>query len=67
MALAARSADGTIVVAFEWAAGGGERAHSNPVVRKLWERYAAVCGIVPLNPPAESSTMFASFPPIDLR
>jgi len=64
--IAARAGDGTIVEVFEWAVGGVERAHSNPVVRKLWERYAAVCEIVPLNQLAESSTMFASFTPIDL-
>lgn len=64
--IAAQAADGTIVEAFEWTPGGVERAHSNPVVRKLWERYAAACEIVPLNQLAESSTMFASFTPIDV-
>jgi hypothetical protein len=64
--VAARAQDGTIVEVFEWADGGVERAHSNPEVRKLWERYAAACEIVPLNLLAESSTMFASFTPVDL-
>ena len=64
--VAARAADGTIVEVFEWAPGGVERAHSNPVVLKLWERYAAACEIVPLNQLAESSTMFASFAPVAL-
>jgi hypothetical protein len=58
--------DGTVVEAFEWAAGAVEKAHSNPVVLKLWERYAAACEIVPLNQLAESSTMFASFSPLDV-
>src|ERR1700760_2013761 len=53
--------DGSVVEVFEWAAGGVERAHSNPVVRKLWERYAAACDIVPLSSLAEVSSMFASF------
>jgi hypothetical protein len=44
-----------------------EKAHSNPVVKKLWERYAAACEIVPLNQLAESSTMFASFSPLDVE
>jgi len=61
------AADGTIVEVFEWAEGGVERAHSNPVVLKLWERYAAACEIVPLNQVAESSTMFASFSPLDVE
>jgi hypothetical protein len=64
--VAATAADGTVVEVFEWAPGGVERAHSNLVVRKLWERYADACEIVPLNQLAESSTMFASFTPIDL-
>ena len=58
--------DGTIVEVFEWAAGGTEKAHTNPVVLKLWERYAAVCDYVPLATLAESSTMFASFTPLEL-
>ena len=32
---AGQATDGTIVEVFEWAAGGVERAHNNPVVRKL--------------------------------
>ncbi len=62
----ARPADGTVVEVFEWAAGGVERAHKNPVVLKLWERYAAACDIVPLASLPEASNMFASFTPIDL-
>ncbi|HEY6374849.1 MAG TPA: hypothetical protein VIX90_04920, partial [Edaphobacter sp.] len=61
-----RAKDGTIVEVFEWAAGGVERAHENPVVRKLWERYAAACDIVPLTSLEESASMFASFVPLDL-
>ena len=65
--IAGVAADGTVVEAFEWAEGGVERAHSNPVVRKLWERYAAACEIVPLNQVVESSTMFASFSPLNVE
>ncbi len=61
---ACQAKDGTIVEVFEWAAGGAERAHSNPLVLKLWERYSAVCDYVPLATLAESSTMFASFTPL---
>ena len=63
---ACRAKDGTIVEVFEWVAGGIERAHTNPVVMKLWERYAAACDYVPLATLAESSTQFASFTPLDL-
>jgi hypothetical protein len=63
---ACRSADGTIVEVFEWAAGGMERAHSNPAVLALWARYAAACDYVPLATLSESSTQFASFTPLEL-
>ncbi len=63
---ACQAKDGTVVEVFEWAAGGAERAHSNPVVLKLWERYAAACDFVPLTSLPEASTMFASFTPLDL-
>jgi hypothetical protein len=58
--------DGTIVEVFEWAAGGTERAHTNPAVMKLWQQYAAACDYVPLAALSESSTQFASFTPLDL-
>jgi hypothetical protein len=63
---ACQAKDGTIVEVFEWADGGVQRAHTNPVVMKLWERYAAACEIVPLASLPEASTMFASFTPLDL-
>jgi hypothetical protein len=63
---ACQAKDGTIVEVFEWALGAVERAHTNPVVRELWERYAAACDIVPLASLPESSTMFASFAPLTL-
>jgi hypothetical protein len=63
---ACRAKDGTIVEVFEWEVGGVERAHTNPVVLKLWERYAAACDIVPLASLPESSNMFASFVPFTL-
>jgi hypothetical protein len=63
---ACQAKDGTIVEVFEWAPGAVELAHSNPVVLKLWERYAAACDYVPLVSLAESSTQFASFTPLEL-
>ena len=58
--------DGSVVEVFEWEAGGVERAHTNPTVLKLWERYASACDYVPLTSLSESSTQFASFTPIEL-
>jgi hypothetical protein len=63
---ACQAKDGTIVEVFEWVAGGTERAHTNPAVMKLWERYAAACDYVPLVSLPEASTQFASFTPLDL-
>jgi hypothetical protein len=56
-----RAGDGTIVEVFEWVAGGPERAHSNPAVLQLWQRYSAVCDYVPLATLAESASLFAGF------
>ncbi len=64
--IACQAKDGTIVEVFEWVAGGTERAHNNPEVMKLWQRYAAACDYVPLVTLSESSTQFASFTPLDL-
>ncbi len=58
--------DGTVVEVFEWEAGGAQRAHTNPNVLKLWERYGVACDIVPLASLPESSTIFASFTPLVL-
>jgi hypothetical protein len=63
---ACQAKDGTIVEVFEWVAGGMERAHTNSVVIKLWERYAAACDYVPLVSLPEASNMFASFTPLAL-
>src|SRR3979490_2547759 len=63
---ACQAKDGTIVEVFEWAVGGAERAHPNPLVLKLWEPYAAACDILPLVSLPEASNMFASFTPLDL-
>jgi hypothetical protein len=63
---ACQAKDGTVVEVFEWVDGGVQRAHTNPVVHRLWERYAAACDIVPLTTLPEASNMFASFTPLDL-
>jgi quinol monooxygenase YgiN len=66
-AYAMRGADGTIVEVFEWKSKAAiEAAHSNPVVLKMWERYAEACEYVPLISVKESSDLFAGFEPIDL-
>jgi hypothetical protein len=65
-ALAMRSKDGVIVEVFEWRDGAITRAHENPEVQAMWERYGAVCDYVPLNELPEAKDMFAQFEPIEL-
>ena len=65
-AIACRAADGTVIEVFEWEAGGTERAHTNPAVLALWERYAAVSEYLPLKELPETRMLFASFVPIAL-
>jgi hypothetical protein len=63
---ACQNKDGTVVEVFEWVAGGTQRAHNNPAVMKLWQRYAAACDYVPLATHSESFPQFASFTPLEL-
>ncbi|HEY8020857.1 MAG TPA: hypothetical protein VIH93_07135 [Thermoanaerobaculia bacterium] len=64
---AMRSADGTIVEVFEWRSKQAiEAAHTNPVVLKMWERYAEACEYTPLVNVKEASDLFAEFEPIEL-
>ena len=64
--IACRAADGTIVEVFEWEEGGIEKAHQNPRVKALWDRYFAACEIIPLNQLSEATQMFAGFAPLAL-
>jgi quinol monooxygenase YgiN len=66
-AYAMRATDGTIIEVFEWKSKAAiESAHTNPVVLKMWERYAEACEYVPLISVKECSDLFAGFDPIDL-
>jgi hypothetical protein len=64
---AMRSADGTIIEVFEWKSHAAiDAAHTNPVVLKMWERYAEASDYSPLINIKECSDLFAGFEPIDL-
>jgi len=64
---AMRAADGTIIEVFEWVSQEAiAAAHTNPVVLKMWERYAEACEYTPLINVKECSDLFAGFAPIDL-
>lgn len=66
-AYAMRAADGTIIEVFEWVSKEAiQSAHTNPVVLKMWERYAEACEYVPLTSVKECGDMFAAFEPVEL-
>jgi quinol monooxygenase YgiN len=67
-AYAMRAADGTIIEVFEWRSQAAiDAAHTNPVVLKMWERYAEACDYVPLVQVKECGDLFAGFAPVDLK
>ena len=64
--IAGRAQDGTVVEVFEWVSQDAiDRAHENPEVLKLWQRYGEVCDYVKLADVPESSQMWASFVPLN--
>lgn len=66
-ALVMRAADGTLVEIFEWiSASAVDRAHANPMVRDLWDRFAACSDYVPLADVAEARVIFSPFQPVDM-
>ena len=66
-AVAMSAADGTVVEVFEWVSEEAvKKAHSDPAVLAMWERFGACCDIVPYSSLAEAKEMFPHFNPIDL-
>jgi len=62
---AMRAADGTIVEVFEWKSQAAiDGAHGNPVVAKMWQRFAEACEYIPLKSLKEAGDLFASFEPL---
>ncbi len=57
--------DGTIIEVFEWKSREAiEAAHSNPVVLRMWERYATVCDYIPVAQVEEAGQLFSEFTPL---
>jgi quinol monooxygenase YgiN len=66
-AVVMRASDGTIVEVFEWLSRDAiARAHENPRVLALWERYEAVCEYVTLVELPEGEEYFPDFEPVDV-
>lgn len=57
-----RAADGTLAEVFEWASAEAiGRAHEDPTVGALWQRFDALCTFVPLASLPEADSPFAEF------
>ena len=66
-ATALRASDGTVVEIFEWASTKAvERAHTDPVVAGLWERFMAVCDFTTLADLPGAAQPFPHFAPVEL-
>jgi hypothetical protein len=65
--LVLRAQDGTLLEIFEWASEEAtQRAHHDPVVGKMWERFGAVCDYVNLGQLAEAAQPFPHFELVEL-
>ena len=59
--------DGTVIEVFEWKSELAiEKAHSNPVVLKMWERFAEACDYIPICKVEEAANLFSQFTPLNL-
>ena len=57
-----RAADGTLIEMFEWLSNDAiARAHENPAVRTLWERFDEACEYIRLADLPEAALMFPHF------
>lgn len=62
-----RSTDGTFLEVFEWSSPDAiDRAHSEPAVLDLWERFGQAADYCQLASLSEATQMFAEFEPVDL-
>ncbi len=63
--IAMRAGDGTLIEVFEWASEEASgRAHGDPVVQKLWQRFDALCEFLPLAQVPGSEAPFPHFEPL---
>ena len=63
--MAMRASDGTVLEIFEWASQEAiDRAHHDPTVAAMWQRFGAACDFVQLGSLAEATLLFPDFEPL---
>jgi hypothetical protein len=63
--IAMTASDGTIVEVFEWTSAEAiASAHKNPAVLALWDKYGAVCEMVPVAQVPGTDALFPNFSPL---
>ncbi len=66
--LAGRARDGTIVEVFRWKSEDAiAKAHENPAVAAMWERFGAVCDYTAISKVEGASDLFTPLEPINLN
>ena len=61
MLLRARS-DGTVLEIFEWTSTkAADKAHQNPAIRAIWNKFTAIADFVPLSTVQEAGKVFSHF------
>jgi quinol monooxygenase YgiN len=62
-----RASDGTLLEIFEWVSEEAvEKAHTDPVVKRLWERFGKVSDFATLATLPGAQEPFPHFEPVDL-
>jgi hypothetical protein len=60
-----QSTNGTIIEVFGWKSKDAiAKAHTNPVVQKMWGEYAEVCEYIPVGDLDETRSLFSEFTPL---
>lgn len=57
-----RSKNGTIIEVFSWKSKKAkEKAHTNPIIKKMWKQFAEACEYVPVGELDEMASVFSEF------
>jgi quinol monooxygenase YgiN len=64
-AITMQAKDGTILEVFGWVSKEAiEKAHTNPVIQKMWAEFSAICEYIPGSNVEEMQQLFSEFSPI---